>query len=417
MTDVQTFDNGLRVVSRIMPHASSVTICFFVRTGAIYERGRQKGLSHFIEHMLFKGTKNRTTADISKAIDGVGGQMNAYTAKELTCFHVRVLRENLALAMDILCDMLWNSSLNPEDIEREKSVVLEEISMVADTPDDVVHEMLNAAFFHGHPLATPILGTPRTVRGFTREDIVDYMNLHYTPSNMVVSVAGDFSPPELNALCEKYLAHRPACQHRLRTRPHVYAPPGSPLVCPKPIEQVHVCLGYPGLAYGTDTYPLLVLNNILGGGMSGWLFQTIREERGLAYSVFSYPSFFCRGGLYTLYAGTNRENAPECVRLMLEQVKKMAQGDFTQDEFQCAWQQMKGTYLLGQDSTAGHAQSIGRNLLLLNRLFEEKNILRRMHAVTPDGVRNLAAELLTKTPYLAAVGQVDDVGVQGWMNT
>ncbi|MCL2434108.1 MAG: insulinase family protein, partial [Clostridia bacterium] len=278
----QTLPSQIRTVALPMPHTNSVTVCFFVRAGAVYETHKAAGLSHFIEHMLFKGTQNRTAAQQAADIDGVGGQINAYTAKENTCYYVRLLPENLPLAFDILSDMLLRPALPEEEIEREKGVILEEISMVEDTPDDVAHEALTEAFFQGHPLARPILGTPKSVQGITKQDIQAYMQKHYGARDTVVSVAGRFEEQQLNDLYEKHLNTWPASSVQKRVTGYEWQKPQQRIHKKKTIEQAHICLGYPGLAMGDDdTYALMALNNILGGGMSSRLFQKIREERGL----------------------------------------------------------------------------------------------------------------------------------------
>jgi len=387
-----------------MPHANSVTVCFFVRAGAVYETRKAAGLSHFIEHMLFKGTQKRTAAQQAAEIDGVGGQINAYTAKENTCYYVRLLPEHLELAFDILSDMLLRPLLPPEEIEREKGVVLEEISMVEDTPDDVAHEALTEAFFQGHPLARPILGTPKSVQGITQQDILTYMQKHYGARDTVVAVAGRFEDTHLNELFHKYLQEWPHSPSQKRIDTHTPLAPEGRIHKKKTIEQAHICLGYPGITMGSeDTYALMTLNNILGGGMSSRLFQKIREERGLAYSVYSYPGFFKKGGMYTLYAGTNPEQLAEVESIMRQQATEMAQGNFTDEEYQRACRQMRASYMLTQDSTQTRAQGLGRSYLLLGKPMDCDEVYAKMEAVTPEKVRGTAAALLSKEPYVSVV--------------
>nr|MDD6335782.1 pitrilysin family protein [bacterium] len=407
----KTMPSGVRVVAERIPHFHSVTVAFYVRAGAVTEGRGQSGMSHFVEHMVFKGTNKRSSVEISQALDGVGGQLNAFTAKECTCFYARVMREHLALAMDVISDMLLDAKLDMGEMEKEKGVVLEEIRMVEDTPDDVVHELINDDFFAGHPLAKPILGTARSVKAFTSEKLREYIRRFYGANNLVVSIAGDFDPQQLDALCDRLLAAWPKAG---KTRPagvHETGPAGQVVVRKKSVEQVHLCLGYPGLKLGDeDAHALLVLNNILGGSMSSRLFQRIREERGLAYSVYSYPSFYATGGLMTLYAGCAPDRALEVARLMKQEVASIA--DFTQDEFQRAWQQMRGNWALGQESTNARASSMGKALLLLGRVLSDDEVFARMQSVTPDQVRAVIDKCMKASPHAALVGRVcpqDDV--------
>lgn len=401
--------NGIRVVGEHIPHFDSVSVAFWVKAGAVTEESGESGISHFLEHMMFKGTNKRTSREISTTMDGVGGQLNAYTAKECTCFYARVMREHLPLAFDVLSDMLSGSLLDNNEIEKEKGVVLEEIRMVNDTPDDVAHELINDLFFDGHPISLPILGTSKSVKALSQEKMQRYINKWYGGENLVISLAGNFDTILLDELCDQFLVKWSPSQR------HVDIPKYQPNLTPrivtkrKSVEQVHICIGYPGLTLSDENvYALLTLNNILGGGMSSRLFQLIREDKGLAYSVYSYPSFYRDGGMFSVYAGTNPSQAAEVCRLLLSEIDQVANGQITQDEFMRAVEQMKGSWALSQESTSSRASSLGKSILLLNRIMDSQEIIQKMNAVTLETVKSLATNLLKAPPCAALVGRVDE---------
>lgn len=371
----------------------SVSMGIWAGAGSVYESDREAGISHFIEHMVFKGTGKRSAADIAAEMDGVGGSLNAYTAKECTCFYAKVLGENMDLAADILSDMICSPKLDDEDMSREKGVVCEEILMLEDDPEDLAHEYLCRTIYGDTPLASPILGTQESVKTFTRSDITGYMDKLYIPSNMVVSCAGNFDMDRLReALCGRF--DRPVGQ----TRPDM---PHSALIqgrsfCPveKDIEQMHICIGFCG--YGADDdgrFPLLVLNNALGGSMSSRLFQKIREEHGMAYSVYSYPTSYADTGYFTLYAGTGEKQAARVMELMLKEMEDIRRNGITRAEFDRSKQQLKGSYILGLESTSARSSSIGKGELLLGRVDTDEELIRRIEAVTMDDVMRIIPQV------------------------
>ncbi|MBQ4610741.1 MAG: insulinase family protein [Clostridia bacterium] len=402
----ETLPNGIRLAAQQMSSFRSVSMGIWAGAGSVYETEKEAGISHFIEHMVFKGTERRTAADIASEMDGIGGSLNAYTAKECTCFYAKVLGENMDLAADILSDMVCFPKLDEEDIGREKGVVCEEILMLEDDPEDLAHESLCRTIYGDTPLSSPILGTQETVQSFTREDILSYMDKRYIPSNMVISCAGNFDIEELRrVLTDKF------CRRGAGDKPPM---PKSALIagrsfCPveKDIEQMHICLGFPG--FGSDEkgrFPLLVLNNALGGSMSSRLFQKIREEHGMAYSVYSYPTSYAETGYFTLYAGTGEKQAAKVTELMLEEIRNIRRNGITEAEFARSKQQLKGSYILGLESTSARSSSIGKGELMRGRVDTDEELIGLIEAVTMEDVAE-AIQRVTDTSRMAcsAVGR------------
>ncbi len=403
-----TLENGIRVIAEQMPHYRSVSMGVWVDAGSICEQGAELGSSHFIEHMLFKGTEQRSAQDIAAEMDAIGGNLNAFTAKECTCYYAKVLGAHLDKAADVLSDIVRHSQFDEEDIEREKGVVLEEILMTEDSPEDVAHETLCELLYENQPLATPILGTEETVRGFTRETLLDYMGRHYMPNNTVISCAGCFER-------DKLMDTLNACFSGGGTGEK--AGHGSSLIpggkrfraVKKDIEQVHLCIGFPGFALDAPGhYPLFVLNNALGGSMSSRLFQSIREERGLAYSVYSYPSSYKDTGYFALYAGTGEGTADEVAGLILKELEDIRKNGITKEEFLRSKEQLKGSYMLGQESTSARSNAIGKMELLLGKVSTEEEVIRRIEAITLDDVMEIIPKVLDPGGMCASVvGRVD----------
>ena len=408
MYDEFTLDNGLRVIAEHIPHFRSVSLGLWIGAGSMYETEADNGLSHLVEHMLFKGTERRSAREIAQEMDAVGGQINAFTAKECTCYYAKVMDEHFEKAMDLLSDLLLRAKLDPAELEKERGVILEEIAMVEDTPEDLVHDMLSAAHYKGQALAMPILGTARMIRDATPGTLASFRRAHYRPDNTVLSVAGNYSLDELSALAAKYLGGWPPAE-----------PPGPPRLAEgydsgmlrrnKDIEQTHICLGYPGIPLGSpDLYALSVLNNLLGGGMSSRLFQRIREELGIAYSVYSYPTLYPGGGMFTIYAGTSPDNAFGALEQIAGELARLLDGGVTDEEFRQAREQLKGGYILGLESASSRMSSIGRNKLLLGRAVGEDEILGRIAGVTREDVTRIARQTLAAPCSVALVGRGAD---------
>ncbi|MDR0840966.1 MAG: insulinase family protein [Christensenellaceae bacterium] len=396
MIQKATLQNGIRVIAEPMENYRSVSMGVWVGAGSIYEDETIAGVSHFIEHMLFKGTSRRTAGDIAGEMDALGGNLNAFTAKECTCFYAKVLDEHMRRTADILEDLVRHAKLDAEDIAREKGVVCEEILMMQDSPEDLVHEALGEAMYGQTPLGKPILGSESSVRALTREDIGAYMARRYRPDNMVIACAGHFVLPQLVDMLNEVFAGGEAGLAQKEALPQSRLIEARRFTAlEKDVEQVHLCLGFPGFAADTkEHFALLLLNNALGGSMSSRLFQSIREERGMAYSVYSYPSAFCDTGYFALYAGTGEKQAAEVAELMLAEAAKVKAEGITPQEFKRAKEQLKGSYMLSQESTSARSGAIGRSELLRGRAYEEEDMLLRIEEVRMEDVAAILPTVL-----------------------
>ncbi|MCL1963668.1 MAG: insulinase family protein [Firmicutes bacterium] len=405
MYDAFTLANGLRVIAEPINHFRSVSVGLWIGAGSMTEKPSENGLSHFLEHMFFKGTGKRGARQIAEAMDEIGGQINAFTSKECTCYYAKVMDEHLPIAMDVLCDILLNASLDEGEMEKERGVILEEIAMVEDTPEDIVHDLLCEAALHGNPLSQPILGKSQAISAYTREDLAAYRAAHYRPDNIVLAVAGRYDAQKLRQLAEEHLGGWQAaapCAGLERT--NCFTPGIRRKV--KDIEQVHLCIGFPGLPTGhADMYPLSIFNNYFGGGMSSRLFQRIREESGMAYTVYSYPSAYPGCGIYTLYAGTSPQHAEKVLSMLREEVRRVLDGGLNMEEFVKAREQLKGGYILGLESASSHMSSIGRGELLLRRVQSEDEVIEKINTVTPEDVLRVAKSLLDHPNAASLVGR------------
>ena len=405
MYDEFTLANGVRVIAERIAHFRSVSVGLWIGAGSLYETEADNGLSHFVEHMLFKGTHTRTARQIASEMDAIGGQMNAFTAKECTCYYAKVMDEHFENAVDLLSDLLLHSALDPAELEKERGVILEEIAMVEDTPEDLVHDMLSAAHYPEQALARPILGTAEQIRGVTSEALRAFHQAHYRPDNTVLAVAGNYELAHLRALAERYLGAWQSDQPTAQMLPIRAYTPGL-LRRDKDIEQMHLCLGYPGIAMGSpDIYALSIFNNLFGGGMSSRLFQRIREELGMAYSVYSYPTLYPGTGMFTLYAGTSPENAARVAGQIGEETALLLREGISQTEFAQAREQLKGGYILGLESASSRMSAIGRRKLLLGAAQNEEEILSCIAQVTRDDVFRVAQSILTQPCSASLVGR------------
>jgi predicted Zn-dependent peptidase len=409
MVERHTLGNGVRVIVEQIPHVKSVSLGFWIGVGSIHENSKNNGITHFIEHMLFKGTTNRTAKQIAESIDSIGGQLNAFTSKECTCYYAKVLDSHLPIAVDVLSDMLFNSTFSDVEIEKEKSVILEEINMYEDSPEDLVHDLLSKAIFDNHPLGFPILGTSQTVGEFHREMLLEYIQDNYTSDNIVVSVAGNFDQKLLFALLEEKFKEysNPIKKTNILEVPTFGKNDGHRY---KDIEQLHFCIGLKGVPQGhRDLYPLLVMNNVFGGSMSSRLFQNIREDKGLAYSVFSYPSSYSQMGTMTIYAGINPNQLTEVTKLINEEICKIKETGLTEEEFYKSKEQLKGNYILGLESTSSRMTSIGKSELLLNRVYTQKEVLEKIDGVKMEEVYRVTRDIFDlKYTSIALVGKIEE---------
>ena len=403
--DQITLKNGLRIIGERIPHFRSVSVGFWVGSGSQYETPDEAGLSHFLEHMVFKGTEKRTTRQIAEEMDKVGGQLNAFTSKECTCFYAKVVDEHLPLAMDVLSDLVTAPIFDPAELEKEKGVVIEEINMSADDPEDSVHELLMLANYGDQPVARPILGTEEKIAAYSSEDLRAYWKKMYRPQNTVLALAGNYDWNAVVALAEKLLDKwsPDAFESRACTTNPV---PVTLLTKEKDIEQIHICLGFPALPIGDErSYELSLFNSVFGGAMSSRLFQKIREERGAAYTVYSYPNAYTDSGMLSVYAGTNPDAAEEVYGLLLGEAKKLASEGMTRADFMMAREQLKAGYILGLESTSARMQSLGRRLLLLGNTRTETEVIDRVNAIDFDSTNALMHEILSAPHSAALVGK------------
>ncbi|MGE5552758.1 MAG: M16 family metallopeptidase [Betaproteobacteria bacterium] len=397
-------ENGLRVVTEYLPHVRSVAMGFWFGVGARHEDARSNGLSHLIEHLIFKGTEKRSARQIAEEFDSTGGQLNAYTSKEYTCYYARVLDKHLPRATEVLADMILHSRFAEEDLEKEKGVVQEEIKMYEDSPDEMVHDLFTQAILDGHPLGRTILGTARTVASFTREDLLAYRHRHYTPDNLVVAAAGHVEHEAVVAEVERHF--REFSGRRVGDGEHQWTAKPRPVLRPKDTEQVHLCLGVEGLRRNDDRkYALFTLDVILGGGMSSRLFQELREERGLVYSTYSYHVCYQETGVFGIYAGTSPQNADQVVELVQQEFARLLADGVGEEELQRAKEQLKGSLVLSLESTASRMSRIAKSELFDERYDTPDELVAKVDAVTAEDVDALARELLApERVTLAAVG-------------
>lgn len=405
MCEEFVLSNGVRVVAEYIPHFPSVSVGLWIGAGSMYETEEENGLSHFVEHMLFKGTENRTTREIAVEMDAIGGQVNAFTAKECTCYYAKVIAEHLERAMSLLSDLLLHAKMDDEEFEKERGVILEEIAMCEDTPEDLVYDLLAQAYFGNHPLARPILGTQEQIASVSREALIAFRKKHYRPDNTVLAIAGQFDLDEFRAMAERYLGDWQAAGDT--HEPEAVNGCDGKLLCKKKdIEQVHICLAYPGVAQDDDNlYPLTVLNNLFGGGMSSRLFQHIREEMGAAYSVYSYPSAYANCGTMTIYAGTSPEMAQRVIDALHSEIKKLLDRGVTEEEFAMAKDQLKVSYVLGLESSSSRMSSIGRSKLLRGRAVDPQDVVRKIERVTRADVERVMREIFTQPCAGSVVGR------------
>ncbi|AJY76616.1 M16 family metallopeptidase [Paenibacillus beijingensis] len=401
-----TLSNGLRVVVEPIPTCRSVSFGIWVKTGSRNETPDNNGISHFIEHMLFKGTGTRSAKDIADLFDGIGGNVNAFTSKEYTCYFAKVLDEHLPIAVDALADMFFESQFDGEELAKEKNVILEEISMYEDTPDDKVHDEASRAAYGDHPLAYSILGLEERLSAMDSNALRHYMNDQYTIDNTVISVAGNVEERALLELLEKHFS-----RFATRGTTSVLAAPefkSDYLFHKKKTEQNHICLSFPGCSISDpQLYAMILLNNALGGGMSSRLFQEIREKRGLAYSVYSYHTSYADTGLFTIYAGTAPKQTKEVLDLTMDLLGELAVKGLSDAELHRGKEQLKGSLILSLESTSSRMNRIGKNELMLGRHYTLDEMIERIEAVTMADITDITSRMLAVPFATAMVGSTD----------
>ncbi len=405
----EVLGNGLTLLTESMPHVRSVAIGVWLKRGSRHETPAQTGISHFIEHMVFKGTKNRSAERIAAEMDSIGGFMDAFTAKEFAAFHLKVLDEHLPLAVDILGDIVLNPLFDPVEMAKEKKVIFEEINMVEDTPDDLVMELFTAAFWPDHPLGRPILGTKKSVGGFRREDLASFFGRVYHPGNIVIAAAGNLEHPRTAELVRRHFGalgggktpgngHAPKAASRIVTR------------AKKELEQVHLCLGsrsYPQAH--RDRYGSYILNTVLGGSMSSRLFQNVREKRGLVYSISSGVTAYSDAGILSVYAGTSLDSVDEVIRLTLEEMKRLKGDRLPDDELRRAKDHLKGSLMLSLENTGARMSHLARQEMYFGRQFGLDEITAEIEAVSADDVQRVASEIMAGPLTASVLGNL-----KGW---
>ncbi len=399
---------GLTLATKHIPWVRSVSLGFWVRSGVEYEPANWQGISHFLEHMLFKGTKNRSSREISEGFDNIGGEVNAYTAKEYTCFYFKVVDEHMPVAVDILADMICNSRLDDKDIVKERNVILEEVNMYEDSPDEYVHDLLAQAIWPDHPLGRAILGTRDTLKAITPENIRDYYRKHFSAGNIIIAASGSV---DHDALLDRLRA-----AIDLPSQPKI-EPAHSPKIQPtqklvdRATEQMHVTLGFPGLSLSdTRLYAWNLLNNILGAGMSSRLFQRLREEHALVYSAYSYTASFQMAGYSALYLGLTPQNVGKALSLIAGELRSLQREPVSAEELTRSKAQIKGALIMGLESTANHMSRMGRGLMLMERVRPMEEIVAEIEAVTQEDIQSLAQELYQRNQMaVAAVGNMQEL--------
>jgi len=400
-------DNGIKVITEGIPYLKSVSIGVWVTTGSRDEQPDENGISHFIEHLLFKGTERRTAFDIAREIDSVGGTLNAFTGREYTCFYAKVIDHNLALAIDLLSDIFMHSLLDPKDVEKERMVILQEIKMVEDTPDDYIHDLFNRVCWGDHPLGFPIFGTTELVQSFHRDQICRYFKENYQPNRIIVCAAGNVQHQEVVDRIRETFGQIPnSDKARARLRPDSIS---TTNIRRRELEQVHFCLGTKGLQYNHSLrFASYVLNAILGGGMSSRLFQEIRENRGLAYSVYSYLPTYIDTGLFVVYAGTSEGSFKEVIGLVLKEFSRLKQEPFKNGELETAKEQLKGNLLLSLESSDNLMTRLARNEIYFASYLPVEKILKGIDEVGDEMVRSLASDLFDERFFcLTILGPMD----------
>lgn len=408
----KTLPNGLKIVVEPLSEFASVSVGVWVLAGSRDERSEQSGITHFIEHLAFKGTLNRNARQIALEIDSLGGSLNAFTGKEHTSFYARVLGESLPKAMDVLSDITLNCLFRQEDITREKDVILQEISMVEDTPDDVIHDLHCREFWSDNGLGMPILGTQESLTPINREEIASYHRDSFLANRIIITAAGALEPERFFEEVSRTFSDLPPSHDRVSRSLPVETP--RIYVQERPVEQIHFCVGYSGLRVVDDRrYVMALLNTVLGGSMSSRLFQKIREEYGLAYSVYSYHSSYQDTGMQTIYCGTSREGFPKALEIIREEAGNLIAQPIPEDELSTAKLQLKGNLLLGLESTGNRMNQLARNEIYYGRQMSTREIEEGIDAVVPEQIQDLAADLFRDDGMaLTVIGPISEEEVR-----
>lgn len=403
--------NGIRVITEKVPYLNSVSIGVWVTTGSRDEHPDENGISHLIEHLVFKGTGRRTAFDIAKEIDSVGGTLNAFTGREYTCFYAKVIDKNLSLAIDLLSDIFLHSLMNEKDVEKERMVILQEIKMVEDTPDDYIHDLFNQTCWGDHPLGFPIYGTTERIQSFRRDQICQFFKNNYQPDRIIICAAGHLDHQEVVDLIGSTFGQIPKSEQvRERVKPLSIS---TVHLSKRSLEQVHICLGTRGLEYNHSfRFASYLLNTILGGGMSSRLFQEIRENRGLAYSVYSYLPTYIDSGLVVVYAGTDEGSAQEVIQLILKEFHRLKAEPFKNGELEVAKEQIKGNLLLSLESSDNLMTRLAKNEIYFGTYQPVESVLKGIDQVEEEIIKTLARDIFNDQFFcLTILGPMDGNGL------
>ena len=402
--------NGLLVLTESMPHMRSVSMGAWINSGSRDESAPENGISHFVEHMVFKGTTSRSAQDIAREVDSIGGNLDAFTGKETVCFNIKVLDENMPSALDVLSDLVLHPKFSQADLEREQGVILEEIKIDEDNPDYLVHETFTQNFWKNHPLGRPILGTAKTVSSFGQDTVFDHHRHRFTPENMVFSAAGHLQHDEFLTLVEaKFGALLPGTGKAVDQETHPRTTPHITLKKKRSLEQVQMCLGVPAPPVNDkERFALYLLNSMLGGGMSSRLFESIRENEGLAYSIYSEMSPFRDSGALSVYAGMSLDKTERVLDLTLVELRRLKQEQVTPAELKRAKDQMKSNIVLGLESSSSRMSNLARQQMYFGRFFSVNETVAEIDRVTPDDIQRLANQLFQ--PDLIALTLLGNLG-------
>jgi predicted Zn-dependent peptidase len=404
--EMTTLPSGLTVLTERMERVETVSFGAYIGAGTRHETAAENGVAHFLEHMAFKGTSSRSAIDIAESVENVGGHINAYTSREQTAYYVKLLKEDLSLGVDIIGDILCHSTFEPEELERERGVILQEIGQANDTPDDIVFDHFQSAAYPAQPMGRPVLGTEAIIRGMKREALPGFMSEHYTPDNMVIAASGNLRHAEVVEMVGQHFADLPKAK-REEPMPADYM--GGEYRESRDLDQAHIVLGFASPSYGEpDYYPAMLLSTLLGGGMSSRLFQEIREKRGLVYSIYSFTSPAKDGGLFGIYAGTGESEAAELMPVTLEELGKV-QHEVTAAELNRARAQLKAGLLMSLESTGSRCEQLARQWQIFGRVIPASETVAKIEAVTEADIRAVAAKIFRQKPTLATIGPIGQV--------
>ena len=411
MIKLKTLNSGIKLVMENIPYLQSVAMGVWVKAGAVDENAEHAGISHFIEHMMFKGTEKRSAKQIAEDIDRIGGQINAFTGKEATCYYVKAVKSNYHKAADVIFDMLENSLFDQKEMDRERKVICEEIKMNMDSPDDLAHDTITTMVFNQGSLGNSILGTPETLNTINHDVMAEHVRKQYTKDSIVISVCGNYDEDELcnyfNDKLDSLIAEKPA----RKTKKAEYRPAFKCIT--KDIEQTHICLATKGIPTMDPSYFAFgILNNVMGGSMSSRFFQNVREEKGLAYSVYSMAGTFTEDGYFNIYAGISHDKIQEAVDAIREELSKLAKTGITKEELESSREQLKAAYVFGQENVAGRMFKNGKNVLLNNTIIEPEEVISSFDRVTMDDIEEVKHLICNPETYSGVVVTKNEVDME-----